>query len=187
MDARNEQVRALLLGRRKVQAVTIPGSEDTELQAGVRILLEEEIDECRLEATEWIKKKAAAIKLDPAMLLSIDAELLDREIERQIIYRAFVDLEKKPDAHDYDPFFQAPQAIRQLDSVMVRTLFEIYSNHQQYVNPLKGLEPEEAKELAEALGKVHGAEAILGQYDAPALRLLVHILAAQLRSAPTGK
>jgi hypothetical protein len=128
---------------------------------------------------------ARRYKLDAREMLSMDGEVLDREIQRQLVYRAFLNPDKGEG--DYKPFFAAPQAVRQLDSVMQQTLFHCYLDHQNYISPLRDMDEAEARELAEALGKGQKAAATLALYDAPSLRTLVHILAAQLETVLASK
>ena len=124
----------MLRGRREVIRLPFPGSEDENPpEIGVRILLEDEIDAARIEAMQFIKSKADKLKMSASEMLSIDAELLDREIERQLIYRAILNPDPE-EGKDYEPFFASPQAVRQLDSVLLRSLFHVYDNHQQYVS-----------------------------------------------------
>jgi hypothetical protein len=185
-DFSDERIRAMLRGRRQVRELPMPGMDEGEaLTIGVRVLLEEEIDTARAEAIQYVNAVAKRHRLDSREMLSIDGELLDREIERQLVFRAFVDPDKGDE--DYKPFFKAPQAVRQLDSVLQRTLFHIYLDHQNFVSPLRGLDDHEAQELAEALGKGQSGTAMLGLCDAVTLRSLVHTLASQLQSALSGR
>ena len=182
----DDRIRAMLRGRRAVRIIPFPGmDEDSDADAhntvGVRVLLEEHIDEARADANQYVHARAKALRLDPLALLSVDAEILDREITRQLVFRAFVTPET---AKEEKPalFFKSPQEMRQLDSVMVETLLHIYLDHQNYVNPLRGLDQAQAEELVDALGKgseIRGAM-ILGQYDALSLRRLVRSMAARL-------
>lgn len=186
-DFSDERIRAMLRGRREVRVLPMPGmSEDSDVMVGVRVLTEEEIDACRAEAVQYINALAKRYRLDGRDMLTVDGELLDREIERQLVFRAFVDPDKGEHA-DYQPFFKSPQGVRQLDSVMQRTLFHVYLDHQNYVSPLRGLADGEAEGLADALGKGQNAKVALGLFDAPTLRTLVHTLAARLASSLTGK
>lgn len=193
-DSSDERIRAMLRGRRDVRVLPMPGFDPDSADAdaptiGVRILLEDEIDAARLEALQFLGVVAKRYRLEAREMLSLDAEILDREIERQLVYRAFVDpTSAGPDnASEYKAFFPAPQAVRQLDSVMQRTLFHCYLDHQNYVSPLRGFDDVEAEELAEALSKGQHAKATLALYDASSLRNLVHILAVRLASVLSGR
>lgn len=191
MGVEYARISAMLRGRRSIRTLDLPWAPNEEeaevIEVGVRILLDDEIDDARLDAVQYVQGRAKARRLDLNAMLAVDPEIVDREITRQLIFRAFVqpkeDLEKK----DHLPFFPAPQAVRQLDSVMVETLFETYIDQQNYVNPLRTIDEDEARELVDALGKEHGAEVILSQYDAPSLRSLLHTLAVLLRASRPGK
>ena len=178
MQFTDERVSAMLRGRRDVRLVPLPGfGDDAEpVMVGIRILLEREIDEARAEAGQYVEALAKRYRLDARDMLSIDAENLDREVQRQLVFRAFVDTDKQPNG-DYRPFFVSPTAVRDLDSVFQQTLFNVYLDHLNYVSPLRGLGEQEVEELVEALGKGQELPGLLGLYDAPTLRTLVRILA----------
>ena len=185
-DFSDDRVRDMLRGRRAVKVIPMPGTdEDSGILVGVRILTEEEVDAARLDAVQYVNSLAKRARVDARDMLSVDAELLDREIQRQLVQRSFLNPEKGEG--DYKPFFPAPQAVRQLDTTLQQTLFHVYLDHQNYVSPLRGMGEAEVRELAEALGKEPTARARLGLYDAPTLRTLVHILAAQLESSQTSR
>jgi len=184
----DERVSAMLRGRREVRSVPLPGfgASDEPIMVGVRILTEQEIDEARAEAGQYVDALAKRYRLDARDMLSIDSENLDREVQRQLVFRAFVDVDKQANG-EHRPFFVAPQAVRQLDSVMQQTLFNVYLDHQNYVNPTRGMDEQEVAELVDALGKGQDLPALLGLYDAPTLRTLVRIMVSQLVTSQTGK
>jgi len=169
--------------------------EDAPPEIGIRILLDEEIDQARAEAVQYVHLKAKALKLTPNDLLDGDPELLSREMQRQIVYKAIIDTDSVgADGCPVDPksgpvpFFSAPMAVRQADSVFVETLFQLYTDHQDYVSPLlTAITQEDLNEVVSTLGKGLAAEAYLGLYDAPTLRRLLRTLASQFASAPTTK
>ncbi len=186
MDVTDERIRAMLRGRRDVRMVPLPGfgDDDELMMVGIRVLIEEEIDAARAEATQYARSLAAKYRLDAREMLSIDAENLDREVQRQLVYRAFVNPEA---GGEPKPFFDGIGRVRQLDSVMLQTLFNMYLDHQNYVNPLRGLEQDDVSALVEALKKTPETEALLGLYDARSLRSLALTLAAELRTALTAR
>lgn len=186
-DFSDERIRAMLRGRREVRVLPMPGAEDDSgLTIGVRVLTEEEIDAARAEAVQYVNALAKRYKLEGRDMLTVDGELLDREIERQLVYRAFVDPDQG-DGKQHPVFFKSPLAVRQLDSVMHRTLFHVYLDHQNYVSPLRGLSDADAEGLADALGKGQNGKVALALLDAPTLRNLARTLAVQLQSALCGK
>lgn len=189
MGVEYARVSAMLRGRRDIRVMPLPGiPEDTEDPpvVGVRILLDNEVDLCRMEATQYLTGKAKRMRIDYDVLMRSDPEMLDREITRQLIYRCIVST-ATDESGEHPAFFPSPEAVRQLDTVMIETLFEVYLEQQNFVNPLRGLNDVEVSELADALGKEPGAAVILSQYDAPSLRSLVHFLAAELRTLLPGK
>jgi hypothetical protein len=186
-DFSDDRIRAMLRGRREVRELPMPGTdEDAGIMIGVRVLTEEEIDASRAEAVQYVNALAKRYRLEGRDMLTVDGELLDREIERQLVHRAFVDTEQI-DGQPHQPFFKSPQAVRQLDSVMHRTLFHVYLDHQNYVSPLRGLSDADAEGLADALGKGQNGTVALALLDAPTLRNLARTLAVQLQSALSGR
>jgi len=184
MQAKDERVRAMLSGRRFVRVIPFPGSDD--ISVGLRVLTEREIDEARLDAISYVRGEADKRRIDPVQMLAIDSQLVDREAERAMLFRACIDPETASDA-DPKRFFDTQERLRQIDSVIVKSLFEAYLDHQDYVSPYRLLSDDEARELADAISKGQSATALLAQFDAPMLRRLLRSMAALLSSAPTSK
>ena len=181
----------MLAGRRAVRAVPVPGFEAKEGEevptVGVRILTESELDEARIDAQLYIVQQAKKRQLEARDLLELDAELLDREIWRATILRAFIalDVEEQP-GKEPPRFFESYPRVRALDSVLLVAFWELYKQHQNYVNPYRSLSDDEAKELADALSKGQIDPVILALYDAASLRRLVRSLVSPLATSPTG-
>lgn len=163
----DERVRAILQGRRNVRVYPLPFARDVEV--GVRVLADHEFDSARVEAQGYAKKIRADLEIDP--------DFLEREARRQIIWRAFVD----PADHTR-PFFPSDKDVRELDSEILRALFELYYEHQAWCSPLRHLSQDQAKELADALGKAPEPRALLVDFDSDSLRSLCISLASALRS-----
>jgi hypothetical protein len=163
-DAR---VQEMLRGRKAVRVYSMPFAH--EIEVGVRVLSDQEIDDCRLEAQRYVEKRGAKMDIDP--------DFLERETRRQIIWRAFVDAADRESA-----FFASDAAVRELDAEMVRSLFDLYSEHQVFVSPFRHLDAAGVKELAEALGKEHDARAYLADCGSDTLRSLCLTLASAVRS-----
>jgi hypothetical protein len=198
MKWNDPRIRALLLGRRAIRVVPFPGSfseeGDEPLLVGVRVLLESEIDQCRLDAIEYANAKAKRLKLSPAEMLAIDSEIVDREVQRAIVFRAFLDAEtvgqggdefsdsekRSGGAKGPAPFFPALQAVRQLDAVMLLALSTLYLEHVEYVNPYRSLSEAEVEELADALSKGQQAPAMWERFDSDSLRRLLRSLVSRL-------
>lgn len=174
MDFTSEHLQAILRGRREVRPVPFPGADGVRI--GVRILVDEELDYARIEAQRYVKKLGVDLDVDP--------ELLDREVERQVIWRAFVNVENP----EHPAFFPSDRDVRSLDSVTVRALFNLYREHQEYVSPLIALDEGGQKALIDALGKGLDPEVAFSAFDSNTLRRLCLSMASQLRaSAPTSK
>lgn len=169
----DEQVKAALAGRRVVRRYPMPGAEGVEV--GVRLLSDAELDSVRLEAAEFVKKNKVETVIDP--------EFFDRAIHRETISRAFVD----PDQPD-DAFFGSQKDVAELDSLTVRSLYELYIAHHQAMDPYLFCPEEDVERLVEQLGKSESSAGLLSLYDAPTLRSFVLSLACKLRATqPTPK
>lgn len=180
----DQRVQEILKGRKAARVLPFPGEDSKTI--GVRLLTDEEIDHARLDALVYISRHMPAIpELSLERLLFADPELLDREVQRQVIHKAFVNPDQINDPAP-DPFFLDPDDVRRLDSVMIETLHQVYLNHQEYANPLSDITEEQAEELVDALGKGPNAPDILSLLDARSLRILVRILGARLAKSPPG-
>jgi hypothetical protein len=188
MQFTDERLRAMMRGRREVRVVPFPGMWDQDgANIGIRILTDDEIDQAFMDATVYVRAKATSLRLTAPQLLETNAEILDRENHRQLVFRAFVQAEPDIETGEHKRFFPSSLAVQQLDSELVQTLYAMYLDHQNYVNPSRGMTPEDVATVAEHLGKEPGAGVLLMAYDAPTLRSLVHILASQLRTLLAGK
>lgn len=176
----DKRLQDVLKGKRAVAAVHYPGEPDIKM--GIRILNDGEHDEAREAAAKYTAHRAKALLIEAPMLLTIDPEHTEPEIQRQIIFRAFIDLDGPKPPAITKPFFDTDTAIRQLPAVDREVLFQLYVEHQNAVSPLSTLDEEQTKELVDALKKGRASKALLALYDAPTLRILVGILASQRES-----
>jgi hypothetical protein len=162
----HEKLRVALQGRGAVARYPFPGAEDVEV--GVKLLSDRELDGIRLRAVEYVKTKKADLLLDP--------EFLDRTIQRETVACAFVDPDKPSHA-----FFASQEEVASLDNLTVRTLYELYIAHGQAMDPYAFCPPEEIEELIAALGKSDSSAARMSLFDAPTLRSCVLSMARMLR------
>lgn len=162
----DESVRAALGGRFKVHTYPFPGKPD--LQIGIKLLTDHELDKVRLQAAEFAKGQRADLTIDP--------EFFDRAIHRELISRAYVDPEKPT-----EPFFPSQNDVAELDNLTVRSLYELYVTHQQSLDPYAFCPPEDIERLVESLGKSETSVGLLNLYDAPTLRTLLLSLALKQR------
>lgn len=173
-DARVQQ---MLRGTRAVKVVPFPGAE---LEVGIRILLDEEIDDARLAAQQYLERRCSKLGLDAQRFIHGDPDALDREFQRQMLQRALVDPESPED--DRRPFFASDSDIRRITSVQVQRLWELYLDWQDAIYPRAALEPEALDELVEALKKEEGQPDVLVHFERDTLVSLVRSLVARLRS-----
>jgi len=173
----DKALQEVLKGKRAIAVVHYPGAPHISL--GVRILSDDDHEAAREEAAKHTAKRAADLMIKAPELMVLDPEHSDIEIRRQIIARAFVDPDGPKPPADPVPFFESPTAVRQLPSVDVEVLFQMYVEHQNSVSPLQTLDEEQIKELADALKKEQLGPALLAMYDAPTLRTLVRSLVNQ--------
>lgn len=162
------RIREILMGRRNVRVYPMPFAPSVSV--GVRLVPDDQIDFARVEAQRYAKKIGADLTVDP--------DFIERETKRQIIWRAFVD----PANHEA-PFFSSDAQVRELDAEMVRALFDLYYEHHAWVSPLRTLTAEQAKELADDLGKADDPRVLLLDFDSDTLRLLCISLASVARSS----
>jgi len=162
----DESVRAALRGRQVMQRYPFPGQPGIEV--GVKLLTDAELDSVRLEAVELCKRAKAELVADP--------EFLDRMIHRETISRAFVDVDAPA-----QPFFSSQKEVAELDSLTVRTLFELYKAHHEAMDPYTHCPPEEVGALVESLKKSAQPLAVLSLYDSSTLRHCVTSMASMLR------
>ncbi len=165
----------MILGRRAVRVYQVPGFG---AEIGIRILADHEIDSARLAAQQHVASRCQKLRIDPEKAIASDPELLDREIERQIVWRACVDPESaaKPQP---DPFFPSDQDVRELDGALVRDLFNVYLDHQEYISPRLSLSAEEVDRALTEAGKGR-LEVALRLCEPDTLRLFVTSLAHRL-------
>lgn len=195
MQWKDDRVSALLLGRRAVRVIPFPGSVSEEgaepLLVGVRLLTGTLIDQCRIDAAQYIKNKAKAAEMEIHELLQIESVGRERsmstdELYRAMVFRAYIhpdDVEKK----DPRSIFGSLQEVRGIDADIFEQLWEAYLDHQQYVSPRKSLEDVDVMELADALGKGPLREKAILALCEPGSRLrLLLTLAAQRATSPTG-
>lgn len=177
----DERVQKILKGQRDIGRAPFPGSTDVVM--GVRVLSDEEIDDARLDAQALLTKRCRSRNLDVETYVKVDPEPLERAVEHEIIWRAFVDTDN-PDI----AFFPSPDEVKSLPSVTVRALLDIYLDHQETVCPRITLGEADVERLVDALGKEHEPQVILAQFAPETLRLCVRSLASRARElSRTGK
>lgn len=166
----DETIQRILRGRREFVRIKFPGEAKVEI--ALRILVDSEIDDARLEAAAYCRKRGVDLEKDP--------DFLDREVERQIVWRAIYDVDTLGSENPH-PFFPSDGDVRGLDSTTVRALFEAYLAHQESLFPSIRLSEEEVADLVEALGKERTTEALLSGLEPVTLRACVRSLAFALR------
>lgn len=164
--AKYEDVKLALQGRRALKNYPFPGLDDGT-EVALRLLTEGDLDSVRVAAADKCKEKRVELNMDP--------DFLDRCIHRFTILRAFFDTEKG------DPFFKSFEEVSQLDNLLVHQLYAMYRLHQQSMDPLAHLGPEEVGAVVEHLGKSGSSVASLSLFDVPTLQSLVLSMAAMLR------
>lgn len=178
-----EELSQLLQGRRKIHRVEMPGMPGTFV--GVRVLLDQEVDDARIEAQKYLQARCKKQGFDLKSYIDADPDALDREHQRQTIWRAFVDPDS--DASNPAPFFPSDAMVRQLDSSTIQRLWEIYLDWLDVMDPRFRLNDEQLDELFEALKKGQGADRVLAQYAPDSLASLLRITVRRLLSSQTGK
>gem|GEM_PF-5791473 len=184
----DERVSAVLQGPRRFRIIDFPGHE--EIKVAVRCLTEAELDGCRIGAQVEVRQMASQRGWTPESLVDVDISLIDTLTERQIVWRAFYDPETVDrDGVKPDQFFPSDSDVAGLDSPTRMRLYEAYLEHQDWVSPMRALDEQDVKELAEAIKKEGTSEESLAMFEPRTLRrlLIFTVLSAQSETSPTGK
>ena len=87
------KIQDIILGRRAIGRSGFPGSNEVEI--GVQLLSERQIDLARFEAQMYLEGQAKKLQLSLIDFVQVDPESLDREHQRQVIFQqlweAYVD------------------------------------------------------------------------------------------------
>lgn len=172
----DEGIKAILLGRRMVSRVPFPlTDQDAGIEIGIRSLSDREIDQARMSAQVYLEGACRNDHQPMERVVALDRDFLDREHERQIIALCCVDPEDPT-----HPFFEHVKQVRDLDSVMVRRLWQLYLSHIDTVNPYRTLTESQVGELVDALKKEPKTSAILEAFERETLISLLRTLVNQL-------
>jgi hypothetical protein len=163
----DQEVSAAVFARRAIQAYPFPGLDN--VRVGVRVLDETEVDALRLEAARICKLKHVEAVLDP--------DFFDRMVHRLTVLAAFFDIDTK-----HDKFFASYEEVSRLDTLLLRTLYELYCTHVQSMDPLAYCSAEEVDVLVEQLGKSEFVAARMSLFDKPTVVSFALSLAHRLRS-----
>jgi hypothetical protein len=172
----DERIRKMAQGRFRPSLVSFPHLGE-DVPVGVRLLRDSELDECKTAAVLWARQKAQNLGVPPEDLLAIDVGLVQRQIERMILAKAFLDADTLEDAKPR-PFFKLPAQVEALDPATIEALQDVYLAHQNAMDPLHGLDEDAVGRLFEELKKASKAGTLgpqLGLYDAATLRALLRI------------
>ncbi len=166
----------MLQGRRAIGKMGFPGAPG--IQIGVRLLSDREIDEARADAALYLQQRCKPRGFGLEEFVRIDPDALEREHERQVIVRAFVDPDSDPEKPR--PFFASVEKVRDLDSLVVMQLWEHYTDWHDAVDPRVKLSDEQVDELIDALKKGPSEPAILAHLEPVTLRRLLRSTASRL-------
>ncbi len=168
------EVRKILKSRMEIRMVRLPGSD---LEVGMRLLTERDMDKARVNAFSYLADEAKRIGVQPAQLVGVDGDLLDRERARQIVMLAFV----QPNG---EAFFPSAAAIREtMDALMLQDLMELYEEHQEVRSMKRQLDEEAVSKVLPGLA-TEGGEMMLSYFDPGTVRRLCRALAERLTKAP---
>lgn len=182
-DIRDEQVRALLAGRRAIRRVPYPGAPEIEI--GIRVLSETEIDDARFDANDYLEKRAKKAGTNLDAFLARDPDTYSREHERQIIQRATFNVDTLDEPKPY-PFFPSIGELRSIDGATVSQLFAQYLDLLDAIDPKLRLTDEQKEEFITLLGKGPTEPVLLAQFAPDTLRDLLRIMAARLVTSQSG-
>lgn len=166
-DLVNQTIRAQLA----VRIYPFPTSDPNPPKIGVHLLTDREIDYARLEAGRYCVKQKVDLEADP--------EFLEREVQRQIVWRSVCDPEiVSEDGSGPSPLFLSDEDVRLLPSTVIECLHRLYLEHQDAISPLRTLTAERVPALVESIGK--GDPHAFSNYDHESLVRIIRALAAEL-------
>jgi hypothetical protein len=168
----------------KLRPIPVPGFPD--LRVAVKCLDDIELDGCRIEAQRKLRELAKKRGWDPESTATIDPLLMERYVEREVVLRAFFDV----DTIDLDkpvPFFASERDLAQLGSTGVTDWMVAYGDNQAWSNPNVELDSAEEKQLLDLLGKGQSADVVLTGIEPRTLRRLLISMAKRLSACRTGK
>lgn len=125
----------------------LPGWDGSD-RIGVRLLRDGEIDLCRAEAQRWCSR----LKVD----LALDPDLLERDVEREVVWRATSIADAKGDNGEPVPFFPSPADVRDMPAVIVRALFDLYLENHARMSPQRSYSAEQLTTLAQQMRAAPG-------------------------------
>jgi hypothetical protein len=120
----------------------------TEIPIAVRLLPEREIDDAKLEAQRYVTKRKADLTIDP--------EFFDREVQRQIVWKAVVHREAGEEGK-HAPVFPGDNDIRAVDTVTLEGLWRLYMENQERCATLRRLTEAQIDALAKEVRARPGA------------------------------
>lgn len=171
----DERVAAIIAYRRKPRVKRFP---PLECDIGIAMLSDSEVDAAKLAAQKYITEVKANLDIDP--------EFLEREKQRQVVWRAIVDpttVEETPPK----PFFPSYRDVRDLDAALVNALWWAWSDTQEEMAPVTRIPEGELDLLVDAMSKGSGREEVLTLFAPDTLRALVRSLALRLSTSQTPK
>lgn len=107
----------------------------------VRLLPEGVIDDAKLEAQDYVKKRKADLSIDP--------EFFDREVQRQIVWKSVLRVDPDEDGQAVQ-LYPTDADVRALDSVTLEALWRLYLEHQETCSTMRQLAQDEVDELAKS-------------------------------------
>lgn len=152
-----------LMKRVKWPATDCSGDEPQDVEVGIVVLTEEELEEAAIAASEWLRP--ARDSLDTLAY----GERLARESAIQVLWRAVLDAETRR------PFALNPDELRKwVPARVLDWLWIQYRDHQEDLSPLSSLllSEKEQDEIVDALKK-NPEDTELDHYASPTLRQLL--------------
>lgn len=172
-----KELRKLLAERRRPMATTMPV---TGAPCAMRLLSDAEIDDAKLAAFRYLEERAKREGVDALRFLAADPEAYDRERGRQVIFRALL---QAPKDEDDEParFFSTADQVRELDSVVLAVLLDVYGDVQEVRTAHRMLLPETVDAFVASGATDDSIDSTLSMLDGPTLRSLVRSLVARVR------
>lgn len=171
-------VRKLMRARQAPVKTMLPGTEGIPLC--VRLLADKDVDAAKLGAFKFLQDEAKRLGVEPGVLLAVDPEIYEREKTRQILFRAFVETTEPEPGKERPLFFPSVAYLRELDTVMVQALLDLYLEHQETRTTERRLDEDAVRKLVGAVSTSENPLALVSLLDHVTLQTLVRELAARL-------
>lgn len=168
-----KEIRKLLAARRAPVATKLPSSD---IPCSMRLLSDREIDEAKIAAFKHLENKCKDEGVDVLRFLTADPEAYDRERARQVVFRSTLQAPKDEEDDEPARFFSSAEAVRELDSVVIAALLNVYEDVQDVRTAHREIPEATIEAFLDTTKEDRTFPGSLSTLDARTLRALVRAL-----------